>query len=804
MPPSDQSSGAGSGNFNVAKINDVVLPDVVRKLQQVKDILSQNGPENNVSNSGNNGSSHASQDEHQKMGNEAEKLRKDLIYIRESFKNLKGFEDRASDLFNALKERSSFNDLLTSGLNASSRDKQLRAKLGAINKIVMELKLRIPLPYKLSSKESDAHRFPRDGTEFDDLEVVDELPLLHADNEFGNSLAFQDFRLVYDKLPDSTTKLCLLCFALIPENEIVKKRFMTYWWVGEDFVSPRVGTADDGTFKEWSVEEVADEIFEELAKKDCIEPVNEKHRFVVDSYKMNPFIRSAVIVLAKEAGLFDFEDEKWNPSANFKTSYRACLVNGFSQELAKIGPGPDAKETDHPGLDLEKLRTIFNVNEPYPDFFKLEWFSKLKNVKVLYLGRWQTSAKHHIEVESVEFLKGLKNMKLLRFFSLQGISRITKLPDSVCKLLNLRILDLRACHTLEELPDGIGSLKNLTHLDISECYLLEYIPKKIKFLSKLRVLKGFVIGDRRNEKACTLTDLSGLKELRKLSIYTNTKGFPSEDEANHLQKFKNLEKLTIEWGAFPSNTGSEKKQDKGVAQSIAEATKSPKKSEDKKKQGESVAQPISATTTSPKNCGNNQKQDKGAAQPLTATITTPKNRGGNKNQDQGVGEPMAGSTMNPENSGDNKNKDKRAAGLVKTLSRTLAFKKPGQGPTDPEGFKKLKKLDLKCYPSMESPSWLLPAKLRMLEKLYIRGGNLQNLSQGQKNNEWKVNILRLRFLSNLKMDWKELQSSFPDLIYLEKYKCPKLTFFPCNENGIGLKPRTEAGKEAAKRYNILH
>ncbi|XP_059437965.1 disease resistance RPP13-like protein 4 [Corylus avellana] len=791
MSSSDQSSGAGS----VAESKDSVISDVVKSLKQAKVFLSQNRPPvssdinsgNNNGDSGNDGSSHTSQDDYQRMENQAEKLSKDLIYIGESFKSLEGFEVIAIDLLKKLVQHSS-DALGTSVPNVSSRPKQFQAKLRAIDKIVMELKLRIPLPYKLSSDKSDAHRYARGGTEFDDLDVIDDLPVLHVDVGFKNSLAFQDFRSVYESL-DPRTKLCLLCFALIPGNEIVKKRFMTYWWVGEGFVSPQVEEADEGngTFKKLlSVEEVADGIFKELAKKDCIEPVNEKHRFVVDTYKMNPFIRSAVIFLAKEAGLFDFDDKKWNPTTNFKTSHRAYLVNGFSQELVKFF-NESATEKRGAELDLEKLQTIFNVNEPYPDFFKSEWFSKLKNVKVLYLGRWQTSAKHHIEVESVEFLKGLKNMKLLRFLSLQGISRITKLPDSVCKLLNLRILDLRACHTLEELPDGIGSLENLTHLDISECYLLEYIPKKIKFLSKLRVLKGFVIGDRRNEKACTLTDLSGLKELRKLSIYTNTKDFPNEDDENNLQKFENLEKLTIEWGAFPSNTGSDPYQDKGEPQSMTPTTTSSKK-RDKKRQGESVAQPISATTTSPKNGGNNQKQDKGAAQPLTATITTPKNRGGNKNQDQGVAEPMTGSTMNPENSGDNKKKDKRAAGLVKTLSKSLTFKQRGRGPIYPKVFEKLKKLDLKCYPSMQASSWLLPAKLPMLKKLYIRGGNLQNLSPGQKNDKWKVNILRLKFLSNLRMDWKELQLSFPELTYLEKYKCPKLTFFPSNENGIVLKP----------------
>jgi hypothetical protein len=62
---------------------------------------------------GYNGNMHSCQDENQSIGNKAEKLRKDLIYIGESFKNLSVFKDRTNALFNALKERSSFDNLLT-------------------------------------------------------------------------------------------------------------------------------------------------------------------------------------------------------------------------------------------------------------------------------------------------------------------------------------------------------------------------------------------------------------------------------------------------------------------------------------------------------------------------------------------------------------------------------------------------------------------------------------------------------------------------------------------------------------------
>ncbi|XP_023913132.1 disease resistance RPP13-like protein 4 [Quercus suber] len=184
----------------------------------------------------------------------------------------------------------------------------------------------------------------------------------------------------------------------------------------------------------------------------------------------------------------------------------------------------------------------------------------MKNVNVLYLGRWQisvqhhneeqSSGQHHIEVQSTEFLKGLKSMKCLRLLSLQGISRINKLPDSIRELTNLSILDLKACHNLEALPDGIASLKKLLHLDISECYLLDGMPKGLASLSELQVLKEFVIGNLKSRSSCTLEDLIGLKKLNKLNINTSSKAFPIEKDLYALRKLEALQKLAIAWSVI--------------------------------------------------------------------------------------------------------------------------------------------------------------------------------------------------------------------------------------------------------------
>ncbi|KAM4082661.1 hypothetical protein ACJW30_11G192600 [Castanea mollissima] len=553
----------------------------------------------------------------------------------------------------------------------SCAPEQVQDMLSKLENRVMKLRFHIP---------SDVRRYT---WKKQSNSVVDEkLPILHVNRKFLLCSVFTELREAFEEL-NTKLKQCLLCFAVVPENEVVKKRLLIDWWVGEHLVDSS------------ATEEVADEILMELMAKGFIEPVMQRPKLVADRFKMQPRVRCVVIMLAHDAGLFDY-DFNGNPTANFSLCSRLFLLKAH---------GSLEQVLSSSNFDPEKLQTLFNVNEPLPDskFESLrkvnsdnivDWFSKMKNVKVLYLGRWQSSGVHHIEVESIDFLKGLMNMKYLRLLSLQGISRINELPKSVCKLTNLRILDLKACHNLEELPDGIDLLKQLTRLDISECYLLDGIPKGLAHLSKLEVLKGFLIGNLKSGgRSCTLEDLIGLERLSNLSINTSSRYFPTKEELHALSKLEALRKLGIAWGM---------------------------------KQENAVPKPAGTV--------NSDKLQRSPTKGLTKRLS---NRF---------------SLSNPE---------------------TLKF------PT------KLEKLKLQCLPHSSSPNWLIPRKLESLNKLYIRGGELERLVLPQEGNDkWTVKSLHLKYLYKFNMDWEALHKSFPDLVFLENFKCGNLTSYP----GVWRKP----------------
>ncbi|PSS19402.1 Disease resistance RPP13-like protein [Actinidia chinensis var. chinensis] len=410
---------------------------------------------------------------------------------------------------------------------------------------------------------------------------------------------------------------CLLCFLLFPEKAVIRRRVMIYLWIADSDL-------------ERMDEYIANKILDKLTKSGLIKPVYQKFRLEPDSCTMSLSVRSTLSEIAEREGCYKYDQH------------------------------------------------LINVGEAIIDS---ELYEEKVYLTTLYLGRWQSSTTHHIEVANTNMLRWSNNLEKLRFLSLQGISLISELPSFISKLTHLEILDLRACHNLEEIPHAIGSLMWLTHLDMSECYFLEYIPKSLGNLTRLQVLKGFFIGDSKEKKlSCTLDDLSRLQDLRKLNIYTSAEDFPTEKHLNALQKFGALRKLTISWGGC----------------SLL---------------GENDTNPLGKS-------------------PLALPFT-------------------------------------------------------------------LEKLELQCFRWKSPPSWLRLADMKQLKNLYIIGGKLCDLGHFHEvigKDGWTVKILRLKYLNELKEDWTRLRILFPKLVFLHKVKCPKLTGFEFDEDGVWI--NTEAIDQA--------
>ncbi|KAJ6349504.1 hypothetical protein OIU77_006978 [Salix suchowensis] len=84
----------------------------------------------------------------------------------------------------------------------------------------------------------------------------------------------------------------------------------------------------------------------------------------------------------------------------------------------------------------------------------------------------------------------------------------------------------------------------------------------------------------------------------------------------------------------------------------------------------------------------------------------------------------------------------------------------------------LEKLDLRGTPHPNLPKELKPSTLHKLKKLYIRGGKLTRLDDGGTDQQWNVEILRLKYLNDFKLNWEQLLAKFPRLGFLD-VKCDK-------------------------------
>ncbi|XP_058114393.1 uncharacterized protein LOC131257630 [Magnolia sinica] len=104
----------------------------------------------------------------------------------------------------------------------------------------------------------------------------------------------------YDDL-EPQLKECLLCFSAFPENIVIKRRIMIYWWIGEGLVTPMT----DGR----TAEEVGEDCFKMLISSGLIEPIYQKHSKIAKYCKIHPWARQMLVSKAKESKFFKFDPQ---------------------------------------------------------------------------------------------------------------------------------------------------------------------------------------------------------------------------------------------------------------------------------------------------------------------------------------------------------------------------------------------------------------------------------------------------------------------------------------------------------------
>ncbi|KAL2322532.1 hypothetical protein Fmac_026911 [Flemingia macrophylla] len=341
------------------------------------------------------------------------------------------------------------------------------------------------------------------------------------------------FEVCYKAL-DDLHKRCFLSLLLFPENAVIKRRNVIFWWnvvLGHE-------------------SEIFWNVFMELKRGALIVPHGHSDAMIhdVNKFKLSPCTHHESVRPLLQNDLKQFlsaNDSKITTSSHCSDCSDHTRFECLALDRQKVKQ--KVKLSDELGFKSTHWRAVLNVGASYLNFGP-QRLAKMKRLEVLQLGCWlQDSASHHIEVESEDFLNELSGQKHLKCLSLSGILGISKLPSSIFQLESLETLDLKACHYLETLPNDIASLRNLKYLDLSHCYLLDRMPKGIEKLTVLQVLKGFVIG-RPNKTPCKISDLANLKNLERLSIHIGSGAVIQEREFERLIELTKLQHLKISWG----------------------------------------------------------------------------------------------------------------------------------------------------------------------------------------------------------------------------------------------------------------
>ncbi|XP_010942924.1 disease resistance protein RPM1-like [Elaeis guineensis] len=303
--------------------------------------------------------------------------------------------------------------------------------------------------------------------------------------------------LSYDDLPYHL-KLCFLYLSIFPEDYPIRRGRLVRLWMGEGLFNAE---------PPMTVEDMADECFDELVTRSMIQVTETDPSGKAKSCKVHDIMREIIISKSREE---EFFYSILKPSSPRPTT----------EKVRRLTTHCDVR---HPlNVSFAHLRSLI--------LFSVFVSSSLKSAKLLRV----------LDVERQDigshFLPHGSRLQHLRYLNLRGTER-ARLPEALSMLQNLEMLDLRDSYIVE-LPAGIVKLQRLR-------YLAVYSPRRNgvsmpRGICGLKELCTLVLA---NAEAGFIEEVAQMERLRRLGVSQLT----MQNEGHFwtaIQKLSRLQSLT--------------------------------------------------------------------------------------------------------------------------------------------------------------------------------------------------------------------------------------------------------------------
>ena len=344
----------------------------------------------------------------------------------------------------------------------------------------------------------------------------------------------------YDNLP-SHLKSCFSYCSLFPKDYEIKKETLILLWIAQGFIQ--------SSGKSQQLEDVADDYFKDLLWRSFFEEVRDE--FGGLNYKVHNLIHDLALSVAGGEFQLDYFGGKNITENAHHVSYPMSIVSSFPKTL--------------PLVKANKMRTFLLTNDKNgPGAFeesKLNTlFSSFKSLRALDL--------HGSKITRVPNSVG--KLMHLKYLDLSFNHDIKALPPSITGLRNLQMLKLSSCNNLKELPKDMGEMISLKHLDNVACYALSHMPRGLGQMTSLQTLSLFVVS---KDSRSGSKQIGGLGELNRLNNLRGTleirnlerlEDAYSESKSANLREKQHLERLRLSWDQEDNNNNDDEKSLEGL------------------------------------------------------------------------------------------------------------------------------------------------------------------------------------------------------------------------------------------------